>query len=58
MMQQVLAPGMEDGEEADLRSEVFGIGGDGGERPRAGFKQQVVDGLLILQRELAEDRAG
>ena len=45
---------MEDGEEADLGPEVFGIGGDGaqclGRRP----KEQPIDRAPVLQREVRD----
>ena len=48
-MNQLLAPGVEDGEEADLGTEVFGIGGDGAECGGRGLEQQVVNHRLVLQ---------
>ena len=49
VVNQLLAPGVEDGEEAELGTEVFGIGSDGAERGGHGLKQQAVDDGLVLQ---------
>jgi hypothetical protein len=49
MMLQLLIPGMEHAEEADVRAEMPGIASDFDERFRAGAEQQIVDDLLILQ---------
>jgi hypothetical protein len=54
MMEQVLTPGMQDGEEADLRSQVFGVGGHLEKSLRTGAEQEVINDLLVLQRQLAE----
>jgi hypothetical protein len=51
MMLEVLSPGMQHAEEADLGAEVLGIGGDLEQSGGAGAKQQMIDGLLILQRQ-------
>src|SRR3981081_4401823 len=48
MKQQVLSPTMEYGEEADLSSQMFGIGSDGGQGLGRGTKQNAVDDLFIL----------
>src|SRR5215467_13297348 len=50
--QQILAPGVQDREESDLRSQMFGIGSDLDQRLRNGAEQQVVefDGILPNQR--------
>ena len=49
MMLQLLIPGMEHAEEADLGTQVTRIAGDLQEGLRAGAKQQVVDHPLVLQ---------
>lgn len=48
VMQQVLAPGVEDGEEADLRPQVFGIRRDRVQRLGGRAEENVVDDLLVL----------
>ena len=48
MEHQVLSPTMQDGEEADLGAEVFGIGGDGLQGFRRGVEEDVIDHLLVL----------
>ncbi len=51
MRLEVLAPGVEHAEEADVGAEVFGIGGDLQQGFGAGAEQQVVDNFLVLQRQ-------
>jgi hypothetical protein len=53
MMQQLLIPGMQDAEEPDLSTEMFGIAGDLKQSPGAGAKQKTVDFTLVLQRQRA-----
>ncbi len=53
---EVLPPGVEDGQEADLSPEVSGIGGDVQQGLRGGPEQQVVDNPRVLQGERAESR--
>ena len=48
VVHQVLPPGMEDGEEADLGAEVPGIGGNGAQRLGGGGEEQIVDHRLVL----------
>ena len=48
MINQGLPPTVEYGKEADLSSQVFGIGGDGGQGFGRGTKQNVVDDLFVL----------
>ena len=48
MMEQRLAPRVEDGEEADLGAEVLGIGGDRAQGLGGGVEQDVVDRRLVL----------
>jgi hypothetical protein len=48
---QSLVPGVQHGEEADLRSQMARIAGYLEERLRAGMKQQVEDNLLVLQSQ-------
>ena len=51
MAEQVLTPGMQDGEESDLGAEPFGIGGHLEQGPGAGLEQQVeVPGSSERQR--------
>src|SRR5882762_3455288 len=53
MKQEILAPGMQDREESDLGSKMFGIGGHLHKRLRHGAEQQVVefDGVLPRSEE-------
>ena len=48
MMIEVLSPGVEDSEEADLSAEMLWIAGDGEERLGSGAEEHVVEGLLVL----------
>ncbi len=48
------APGVEHGGEADLGTEMLGIGGDGTQGLGGGFEQQVIDHGLVLIGDLAE----
>ena len=48
MMKQVLAPGVQHGEEADLGAQVLGIGGDGAQGLGGGAEEQAVDERLVL----------
>src|ERR1035441_4936362 len=48
MMEQVLSPGMEDGEEPDAGSQVFGVRRNGVECPGAGIEQDFVNHRLVL----------
>src|ERR1019366_8953743 len=54
MMIEVLTPGMEHGGEADLGSEMFGIGGDRRERSRGGLEQKSIDRRLVLIGDCAD----
>ena len=47
-MLQVLAPGVEHGQEADLGPEMFGVGGDLPQGLGGGLEQEAVDLPLIL----------
>ncbi len=58
MMQQVLSPGVQDGEEADLGAQVLGIGGDGAQGFGAGVKEQVVDEPSCSGRQSAAIGSG
>ena len=54
MMLQLLSPTMKHAEEADFRSQDFGITGDLNQRFSAEPKQHCVDELLVLQCELRQ----
>src|SRR5262245_19673607 len=54
MVLKVLAPGVQDGGEADVGTEVLGIGRDGGERRGCGCEQQSVELGLVLVGDGAE----
>src|SRR5215831_7201095 len=47
-MQQILSPGVEHGEEANLRTQVLGIGGNGAQRLAHRPEQNIVGELFIL----------
>jgi hypothetical protein len=51
VMHQILAPGMQHGQETDLRSQVLGIGRDGAQRLRRRPEQDIVDLRLVLERD-------
>ena len=55
MMLQLLSPTMKHAEEADFRSQAFGISGDLNQRFSAESEQHRVDELLVLQRELRQE---
>ena len=48
MMDERLAPGVEDGEEADLDAEVAWVGSDRAERLGDGPEEETVDDGLVL----------
>ncbi|MBB4276686.1 hypothetical protein GGE12_004483 [Rhizobium mongolense] len=48
MVQQILPPGVQYGEEADLGAEMLGVGGDGAQRLGGGAEEQAVDERLVL----------
>ena len=48
---KILSPGVQHAEEADLRTEMLGIGGDGAQRLRRRPEQDVVDHGLVLERD-------
>ena len=54
MMDQRLAPGMQDGEEPDPSAEMFRIQGDFLERSTHSTKQETVDDAWVLERQRCE----
>lgn len=48
IMKQVLAPGVQHGEQADLGAQVLGIGGDDAQGLGGGAEEQAVDECLVL----------
>ncbi len=48
---EFLTPGMQNAEETDFRTEVFGIAGHFEKSFRTGVKQEIVDDLLVLQSQ-------
>lgn len=50
MMQQILAPGVQDGEDADLCAEMLRVGGNLEESLRGRAEEEAVDDLGILKR--------
>jgi len=51
MMQDVLAPRMEDAHKADIGAQVLRIGSDLQQRCGAGAEQKVIQDFLVCQRE-------
>jgi len=56
MKREVLAPGVQDGQEADSGAKVFGIGGYFQQRLRHGFEQDCVYRAAVRQGEGVECR--
>ena len=56
MMDQRLAPGVEDGEEADLGAEMARVGGYRPERVGDGPEEETVDDGLVLGGDLGDRR--
>jgi hypothetical protein len=56
MEPELLTPGMQHGEEADFRAEVFRIASDFEKSFRTGAEQQTVDDFLVLQSQCCELR--
>jgi hypothetical protein len=54
MMMQILAPGVQHGEKADVRSQVLGVMGNGLQCFGCGTKQDAVDRSFVLQGEWAD----
>ena len=52
VMDERLAPGVENGEEADLGAEVARVGSDRAERVGDGAEEQTVDDGLVLRGDL------
>src|SRR5262249_39269703 len=48
VMHEVLSPGMQDREEADLGTEMFGVRADGAQGLGGGGEEQVIDHGLVL----------
>ena len=48
VMLQVLAPGMQDGDEADLGTQMFGVSRDSAQGLGGGVKQHLVHHRLVL----------
>ena len=49
VVQESLTPGVEDGEEADLRTQMLGVGGDRRQSLGDRAEENAVDGLLVLK---------
>ena len=56
MVLQRLTPGMEHRGDADLRAQIPGVGGDGGERLGGSAEQDRIDRGLVLEGDLARQR--
>jgi len=54
VVEQVLTPGVEHAEEADLGAQMFRIGGDLQESRGAGLKQEVIEKLLVVKGERSQ----
>src|ERR1017187_9841724 len=48
MKEEILSPTVEHGKEADLGTEMFGIGSDGGQGLGRGAEQNAVDEIFVL----------
>ncbi len=53
---ELLIPGVQHTEEADLHAEMFGIAGNFEKGFRTGTKQKIVDDLLVLRASGANSR--
>ena len=51
VMHQILSPCVQDGDEADLGAQVFGVSANGAQRLGGGAKQDVVHHSLVLVRD-------
>src|SRR5882724_1862326 len=51
VVQQILPPGMKDGEEADLRTEMLRVRCNGFQRFRRGAEENTVDHFLVLESD-------
>ena len=51
MKQQILSPGVQDGEEAELCAEMLRIGADGEQGFRGGAEQNAVENVLVVEGE-------
>ena len=51
MKLEVLSPTVQDGKEADFRTEVFGVGCDGFQSLGCGPEENAVDSLLVLESD-------
>ena len=56
MVLQRLTPSMEHRGDDDLRAQMLGIGGDGGERLGRGAEQDCIDGGLVLEGDRTDRR--
>jgi len=54
MMEQVLSPGVKDGEEADLGAEVFGVARDGEQCLGSGSEENGVNDLLVVKGDAGQ----
>ena len=54
MKMRILAPTMEDGEEADLHTETLRVARDGDKRPGSGAKQDIVHGLFVVEGDAGD----
>ena len=52
MKKQILPPTVEYSEESDLRTQMLGIGSDGGQGLGSGTEENVVGGPLVLERDV------
>ena len=51
MVEQILPPGVEDGEKSDFRTQVLGIGGDDAHRLGCGTEKDAVDDLFVVKSD-------
>ena len=51
MQVQILAPGMEHGEEPDRCSQMFGVARNGEQSFGGGAKEEIVNGFLVIESD-------
>jgi hypothetical protein len=54
MIEQVLPPGVQNGEKADLGAQVFRVTGDGEQGFRRGAEQKTIEDRLVLERDAGD----
>src|SRR5437588_6834485 len=54
MMQQILPPGMQDGEKPETRAEMFRVSGNGQQGFGNGAEENSVDDLFVVESDLSD----